>query len=803
MDHLRKSLAALLCAVLFMTCLDACGKRKEDTAAEYFGTVKVFSTYEPDKDAPLITSYSFSDVWFTGDPAEQNDALALLSMQFIAASFYETGEGSPGTLFLKELGFTETGVSVSESEDDCGYTWGRKTVVSGGETYTVVAIVVHSVYADTDLKRRGWVQNFRVNGDAPEGEHYGFKTAADSVVGEIEELGQGENVRYWITGQSRGGAVAGIIAARLIQRDPDLKGRIFAYTFEAPAMKDPVPGEDPAAEYPCIHNYLCTDDVVTMIPPWGMTRYGVTHVLNTPEVNEGVLKEFEKLKSRGFEIVDDIGDVPVAADRAERLIGVLTDSIPERKDYSLKIEDRITDAGGAEHTVSYSYQDFFVKLMTLIFSDDFSDVDSGSLTDYLEDALPMAEYLRDAVKNNDINDYYNAAAEMDAFLKNNGVELPDFGTDDFYILFKLFGPFMIDTEYVPLEEDSASERIMLYLAPAVELYMGKDSFTFSHQFDTCLARLGALSPQPQQPDIDITIDDPAAGDAVDKAPAQAEEYMASLGSPWIEIDSEWQGDDESLRDNRVHYLRSVLTVKGHSVPDGFKWTINGREPAEDPEIVYENGVYVITGVWEYRPGTPDKVKVSFDALGHADDPASLEADRGAQLKYAVSPEGYDELIEDSAGTWRFDGWYSEDGTPWEGVIADDDLVLYAGWTEIVSEVVIDVPVPRAGDKLQAPAVPEGSHYHIESWCFVDENYDEIDAAPEDGRICLSVVLSPDNGGIRFADDGSEYPGFTGILRINGEELVYNTYEDGAPSINIDADEGGYSARVEYFMEVVR
>lgn len=800
MGHFRKGLAAFLCAVLFLSGLTACAKKPEDTAADYYGTVKVYSTYEPDKDAPLISAYYFSDVWFTGDPAEQNDALARVSMQLTASAFNETGDRSPGASFLKELGFTEAGVRMADSavDSDCGYTWGKKTLVYDGETYTLVAVAIQSVYVDKEQKLKGWVQNFTVNGDSAEGEHFAFKTAADSVIEEIEDLGQGENVRYWITGQSRGGAIAGIVSARLLERDPDLAGRIFTYTFEAPAMTDPVPGKDMEAEYPFIHNYLCTDDVVTMIPPWDMTRYGVTHTLNTADVNEGVLQEFEKLKSRGYEIVNETGEVPDAGENAEKIIGILTDAIPERADYSLQKEDKITDASGEEHTVKYSYQGFFGKLLRLIFGDDFSSVDGEALAEHVGEVLPMAEYLVNAVKNDDKNDYYNAAAELVSFLKNNGIELSEFGVDDFYVLFRLFGPVITETGYVPGEEDTEGTRVLSYLAPAVELFALKDRFTFSHQFDTCIARLCALSPLPEQGSIDMEITAPAAGDGTDKAPLETGEFTASLNAPWLEISSEWLEDGEKLSDNRVHYLRSTLKVKGHSIPDAFKWTINGQEPAEDLDIYYDNGIYVITGIWEYKLGTPEKVKISFDAGGHTEDPAAVEVDKGALLKYAITPEQYDELIEDGSGIWRFEGWYAPDGTPREDTYADDEVLLHAVWTEIIDNVVIDVPVPRVGDTLQEPSVPEGSPYSIEEFYYSDQDYNDITEAPAEGFVQIYIRISPDNG-IRFIDDGSEFPEYAGTLTINGEEQVFNTYGDRDTVVGIEDGDGDYCMWVQYWV----
>ena len=171
------------------------------------------STYT--KDSMLTDGYYYSDDWFFEDSAEANDALALASMQLTAAALDDAPDG-PGAQFLNKLGFEETGFAFADPSDPdmCSYTWARKTITDGSETATLVAVGFQSYSFDKVVKRTGWKQNFRVNGGTIGAEHDAFASALAGVIDEIAALGGTGNVRFWITGQSRGGALANLLAAR-------------------------------------------------------------------------------------------------------------------------------------------------------------------------------------------------------------------------------------------------------------------------------------------------------------------------------------------------------------------------------------------------------------------------------------------------------------------------------------------------------------------------------------------------------------------------------------------------------------
>ena len=73
-----------------------------DDAAYIFGTSEEYSTVSAGE--MLTDSFYYTDDWFSQDPAERNDSLALVSMQAVAAAAEESADGKGGD-FLRGLGF--------------------------------------------------------------------------------------------------------------------------------------------------------------------------------------------------------------------------------------------------------------------------------------------------------------------------------------------------------------------------------------------------------------------------------------------------------------------------------------------------------------------------------------------------------------------------------------------------------------------------------------------------------------------------------------------------------------------------
>ena len=360
--------------------------------SEYFGTAEWNSTFT--SGTTITDSFYYSDDWFLEDPAVQNDQLALVSMQLVAAAT-DNDENGTGATFLRKLGFTQVGFGGFEEADPegCNYTWGTKTIGEGEDAFTLEVIVIQSSSAEQVAKQIGWRQNFLVNGDSLSPEHASYAGAADKAAEGLLNQEISGNVKYWITGHSRGGAIAGILAARLKEHADS----VYAYTLEAPANVELAAVPENAADYDYIHNYICSDDVVTMIPPWEMTRYGVEHPLDTEETRAGVYASLVKLGSDAAEVAEDY-DSNVTKAASIKLIEGLRAGIPNREDYSALRTDTFTDATGNEVQITYDYQDVFISLMQVIFGNVTEGIDPNAIADELPALLPTVNALYKAVK---------------------------------------------------------------------------------------------------------------------------------------------------------------------------------------------------------------------------------------------------------------------------------------------------------------------------------------------------------------------------------------------------------------------
>ncbi len=199
--------------------------------------------------------------------------------------------------YLAKCGFTDLAVNNDPdpaaensfnrfpSKDSIGVVLGKKqiTVWNGrkNETCTLIAVGVRGGgYAGE------WASNLTIG---QSGRHLGFDRSAQKVLGTLRDYlrSQGitakDHVKYWITGYSRGGAVANL-AAGDIASAPNVyfaaKKDIYAYTFECPRAA--VDAEDPdGTAFPCIHNILNRMDAVPRVSPaeFGNTRLGVDYYL--------------------------------------------------------------------------------------------------------------------------------------------------------------------------------------------------------------------------------------------------------------------------------------------------------------------------------------------------------------------------------------------------------------------------------------------------------------------------------------------------------------------------------------------
>lgn len=298
----KRILSLLCCLAISLTLLPVNVAAAENTVefgGEVYDLIQGYH-YAPSNEGSSFETYLpffYSDGYFEEDPTEYNEHLATMSMNvatasnrhFDARSIFRHG---PVRQLLIDIGCDEDKIFVNDSNlvsGECysiGYTLGQKELAyhSGEKTgYTLIPIVPRS--AGYELE---WVSNFDIGTD---GEPRGFSLAADEVMLGIENYletygltddAAAGRVKFWPAGHSRGGAVASLVAKRLV----DLYGTasVYCYTWEAPASGF---GSNDA-KYNCIHNCVNYADLVTLAVPetMGFFRYGQDHVYPSADASE-------------------------------------------------------------------------------------------------------------------------------------------------------------------------------------------------------------------------------------------------------------------------------------------------------------------------------------------------------------------------------------------------------------------------------------------------------------------------------------------------------------------------------------
>jgi|GEM_PF-2530279 len=227
---------------------------------------------------------------------------------FDTAQAWQGGTASKvdGMQLMQVLGFEDVVDYTLDSygdDDICEVIIGHHTVQYEDELKVIVALWARGTEPSSEEE---WSSNFNVGDlarffdayDSEEGKsprqsnddwtrktnHRGFDVCAtrilnylkvyylDDYVQPVLDSMPEASLTYWLTGHSRGAAVANLMASYLI----DEGSEVYAYTFAAPY--NTANTEASAEKYDCIFNLVNSNDFVPTLPmpEWGFTRFGKT-----------------------------------------------------------------------------------------------------------------------------------------------------------------------------------------------------------------------------------------------------------------------------------------------------------------------------------------------------------------------------------------------------------------------------------------------------------------------------------------------------------------------------------------------
>ncbi len=247
--------------------------------------------------------YYYFDSYFDKDADHYDQSLATMSLCLAFSSYGDEEHyavyDQNAKKIMTECGFADGGryrsytYNEKPSRNSIGCAIGSKEI----KGKTLIAVVVRSGGYEAE-----WASNLNIG--STNDDHSGFDVSAEKVLTNIKTYISQQHLsgdlKIWITGFSRGAAVATQTAAKLndlsgyayqsgsdyVRVDFDKKS-IYAYGFATPAGA--IKASDPHGnKYNNIFNVIDYNDPVPLVAPgkWGYDRYGTTKILPYKESSD-------------------------------------------------------------------------------------------------------------------------------------------------------------------------------------------------------------------------------------------------------------------------------------------------------------------------------------------------------------------------------------------------------------------------------------------------------------------------------------------------------------------------------------
>jgi len=401
----RLAVCVALCVLTVIGCLPAYA----GTEGEYgFSEVKV--TYNNCGRETLTTGFIYNDDMLLRDAGEFSTDMTKASVALAMAAYNRPYAHKA----LQNMDFEIVGgedaydIASDMSIDDCdyvAYTIGRRYI---GDS------VAYCVPIRGTSKNAEWYSDFDLG---TSGDHKGFYVAAGRLQDELYPIlatdgYPAEKTIVWLTGHSRGAAVANIIAGELTRDGVYSTGdHVFAYNFACPSVSKSAVG------YDNIYNFIGSGDLIPSLPleRWGYKRYGQTITLNlTLDGN------FER------RLLEETGDEFSSAANTSGYLALFTAFVKEESDYynpivQMAVKLVAHNLGGNNDVSDEELVEALMQDVGDLISDALWDVVTGNLH-----VIDLLESLKNAG-----NDIYN----LITFIEENNAYVAGM-TEEEYVVFQ-------------------------------------------------------------------------------------------------------------------------------------------------------------------------------------------------------------------------------------------------------------------------------------------------------------------------------------------------------------------------------
>ena len=215
--------------------------------------------------------FTYSDAYFKNNSSKFSWRLAKASIALSSAAY---SSGYSSTL-LQQMGFTNimqvnyNRTATATDNDFVAFSIARKSITLNGAKKNLIVVALRGTPGDYE-----WISNFNIGKN---GYHDGFyKAAKDAKAKVLDYLktGNASTNILWITGHSRGGAVANILETSIIEGYGNYvkRGNVYGYNFGVPYVNTKA-----NTSLDNINNFCNPGDIAAQIPlaKWGFRRNGI------------------------------------------------------------------------------------------------------------------------------------------------------------------------------------------------------------------------------------------------------------------------------------------------------------------------------------------------------------------------------------------------------------------------------------------------------------------------------------------------------------------------------------------------
>jgi|GEM_PF-2557609 len=253
-----------------------------------------------ERDGDLITRSNFDNLFenlssqYSKDLAELSIEAALYAYDDVYRLAREEADYSrPEYLIdmLEGLGFVNI-IPYNYHDNDMhnnSFVLASKEILSNGQPYHLVAVILRGT---DSVEWNGDFEIWQNIADLDRKTMYSFEKGKACVYQALKNYTQsmGTNVKLWITGHSRGAAVANLLGAELSNNREDTviaqKDNIFVYTYATPNVR--LQSVINSENVNNIFNFVNSEDFVTKVPlvSWGYGKYGITTQYNINTIKD-------------------------------------------------------------------------------------------------------------------------------------------------------------------------------------------------------------------------------------------------------------------------------------------------------------------------------------------------------------------------------------------------------------------------------------------------------------------------------------------------------------------------------------